>query len=230
MTPSILPDLNEEEWCRFLSEIAHKMKNKLGGIHGFSSLLEKDLEEEDPRRRLIMKAQEGILQLNALLILYMKIFTVVESQPEELDLVPLLSDAVSRFNGRAIPGVPSRAPVPAAPDRPVLASSDRDLLMEWMIQALTFVTGVSEKIETIQLERLGDERILIGIAYALPRKSLPCNHSERIADLILNSEPFETRLSLAIAARIGRILGGTMENRALSTLRRLMTLQLSKGR
>jgi len=227
---SNLLDLNEEEWCRFLSEIAHKMKNKLGGIHGFSALLEKDLEEDDPRKRLILKAQDGILQLNTLLILTMKIFSKVEPQLKDADLVPLLRDAILRFESQKRPGDPAKAPGLIAPDRPVYALLDHDLLMEWTVQVLAFASGVSEKIETVQLERLGDEQLRIGVAYTLSRNGLSANQSECVTDLLLNAEPFETRLFLAIAARVGRILGGITETRALSSSKRLMTLQLSKGR
>lgn len=225
--PNLL-DLNEEEWCRFLSDIAHKMKNKLGGIHGFSALLEKDLDEEDPRKRLILKAQDGILQLNAILIQYMKIFSRIDPQPKDSDLAALLRDAILRFGSQRPPGGQAKAPVFAAPPKPVHAVLDQDLLMEWTVQALTFASGVSEKIESVQLEGFPDGRLRIGIAFTLTRNGLPANESERIPELLLNAEPFESRLSLAIAARAGRILGGVTENRALSPAKRLMTLQLSQ--
>jgi len=144
--------------------------------------------------------------------------------------VPLLRDAILRFESQKPPGVPAKAPVLIAADRPVYAFLDQDLLMEWTVQALAFASGVSEKIETVQLESLGDERLRVGVAYTLSRNGFSANQSESVTDLLLNAEPFETRLFLAIAARIGRILGGITETRALSSSKRLMTLQLSKGR
>ena len=39
--------------------VAHEIRNPLGGIRGFAALLSRDLEEDDPRRRLVDKIQIG---------------------------------------------------------------------------------------------------------------------------------------------------------------------------
>ena len=39
--------------------VAHEVRNPLGGIAGFAALLERDLEPEDPRKRLVNKIIEG---------------------------------------------------------------------------------------------------------------------------------------------------------------------------
>lgn len=44
--------------------VAHEIRNPLGGIAGFAALLERDLEKEDPRRRLVQKITEGVARLN----------------------------------------------------------------------------------------------------------------------------------------------------------------------
>lgn len=43
--------------------VAHEIRNPLGGIRGFASLLARDLDEEDPRRRLVDKIQIGAREL-----------------------------------------------------------------------------------------------------------------------------------------------------------------------
>jgi len=224
---SILLDLNEEEWCRFLGEIAHKMKNQIGGIHGFCSLLEKDLEDHDTDRRLAVKAQEGILQLNSLLTLFMKIFHRVEPQPGTVDLAALLKETLHRFARRE---AGERAPVLIAPERPLKARLDPEWLREWTWQALIFTSGVSQKTETLRLEELDGGRFQIGLEFVLARDVHPVNRAERISELLLNAEPFELRLSLAIAARYSRLLGGRLEYGAPAQTRRILTLHLNQGR
>jgi hypothetical protein len=230
MTPaensSLLLGLNEEEWCRFLGEIAHKMKNKIGGVHGFCSLLEKDLDEEDPRRRLANKAQEGILQLNSLLTLYMKIFRQAEPQPADADISALLRDALLRHSSREAGRAP---PALAAPERGLTARVDSDGLMEWTTQALEFADGISSKIEALRLDALDGGRCRIGLEFTLPRDGQQPNRSKRIGDLLLQAEPFELRLSLAVVVRTGRFLGGILEYGAPAPSRRLLTLQLNQG-
>jgi len=44
--------------------VAHELRNPLGGIGGFAALLERDLDIDDPRRKLVQKIIEGVARLN----------------------------------------------------------------------------------------------------------------------------------------------------------------------
>jgi PAS domain S-box-containing protein len=44
--------------------VAHEIRNPLGGIEGFASLLSRDFEDDDPRLKLVMKVLEGTRSLN----------------------------------------------------------------------------------------------------------------------------------------------------------------------
>ncbi len=44
--------------------VAHEIRNPLGGIEGFASLLSRDFDEDDPRLKLVMKILEGARSLN----------------------------------------------------------------------------------------------------------------------------------------------------------------------
>jgi len=43
--------------------VAHEIRNPLGGIRGFAALLERDLDEDDPKYRLIQKILTGVKSL-----------------------------------------------------------------------------------------------------------------------------------------------------------------------
>ncbi|KPK95884.1 hypothetical protein AMJ80_03050 [bacterium SM23_31] len=45
--------------------VAHELRNPLGGIGGFAALLERDLDVDDPRRKLVQKIIEGVARLNS---------------------------------------------------------------------------------------------------------------------------------------------------------------------
>ena len=45
-------------------QVAHELRNPLGGIGGFAALLDRDLERQDPRRKLVQKIIEGVSRLN----------------------------------------------------------------------------------------------------------------------------------------------------------------------
>jgi PAS domain S-box-containing protein len=44
--------------------VAHEIRNPLGGIEGFASLLARDFDQNDPRAKLVTKIQEGARSLN----------------------------------------------------------------------------------------------------------------------------------------------------------------------
>ncbi|RJP73372.1 MAG: PAS domain S-box protein [Candidatus Abyssobacteria bacterium SURF_17] len=44
--------------------VAHEIRNPLGGIEGFASLLARDFDADDPRSKLVTKIQEGARSLN----------------------------------------------------------------------------------------------------------------------------------------------------------------------
>ena len=46
------------------ANVAHEIRNPLGGIGGFAALLERDLDIDDPRRNLVKKIIEGVSGLN----------------------------------------------------------------------------------------------------------------------------------------------------------------------
>ena len=54
-----LSDLGE-----MAANVAHEIRNPLGGIGGFAALLERELDVDDPRRNLVRKIIEGVSGLN----------------------------------------------------------------------------------------------------------------------------------------------------------------------
>ncbi len=48
----------------FISDVFHKIKNGLGGIDGFATLLERDLEGDPGKQHLVNKIREGVHKIN----------------------------------------------------------------------------------------------------------------------------------------------------------------------
>lgn len=61
--------------------VAHEIRNPLGGIEGFASLLARDFDSGDPRMKLVTKIQEGARSLNSV-VSELLMFT----RPVKLDL------------------------------------------------------------------------------------------------------------------------------------------------
>lgn len=77
--------------------VAHEVRNPLGGIAGFAALLERDLEAEDPRRRLVNKITEGVDILNRLVDNLLNYTRAVKLNPQKLDFVKFLNDTLNFF-------------------------------------------------------------------------------------------------------------------------------------
>lgn len=77
--------------------VAHEVRNPLGGIAGFAALLERDLEPDDPRRRLVNKITEGVEILNRLVINLLNYTRAVKLNPQKLDFIKFLNDTLNFF-------------------------------------------------------------------------------------------------------------------------------------
>jgi hypothetical protein len=226
---SCLFHLCEEEQTQFFAEIAHKMKNKLGGIHGFTALLEKDLSVGDPKQRLVKKIQDGILQLNSILIDFMKLFQKSEPQLKSVDIVPLLQDGWHCFWDEHSAAGQSEIPSFESLEGEVRVITDPELTEELFMHLCSFAWCFSKKIEKAHLDVQDPNSVQISLVYCLPQDTPPKCRTVDVHELILNAEPFEARLSLAIATKCQWLLNGTLVIHVLSHYRRRLTFQLNRG-
>jgi PAS domain S-box-containing protein len=74
--------------------VAHEIRNPLGGIEGFAALLARDIDEEDPRRRLVEKILTGTRSLNRVVSELLAFTRPMELKFEEIDAEDLLRSVV----------------------------------------------------------------------------------------------------------------------------------------
>jgi PAS domain S-box-containing protein len=77
--------------------VAHEVRNPLGGIAGFATILEKDLSEDDPRRKWVKKIIEGVENLNRIVINLLNYTKVVKFSPNKVDFLRFLDDTLNFF-------------------------------------------------------------------------------------------------------------------------------------
>ena len=77
--------------------VAHEVRNPLGGIAGFAAILEKDLSEDDPRRKWVKKIIEGVENLNRIVINLLNYTKVVKFSPNKVDFLRFLDDTLNFF-------------------------------------------------------------------------------------------------------------------------------------
>ena len=72
--------------------VAHEIRNPLGGIGGFARLLQRDLPEGDPRRRLADRVIEGVGSLNKIVTNLLAYTKPMETQLSDVEIAPWLDD------------------------------------------------------------------------------------------------------------------------------------------
>jgi PAS domain S-box-containing protein len=79
------------------ASVAHEIRNPLGGIGGFAGLLDRQMEANDPRRKLLTPIIEGVARLNRIvtdLLVYTRPQKMV---PSEVSLFTTLSEIIDFF-------------------------------------------------------------------------------------------------------------------------------------
>jgi PAS domain S-box-containing protein len=76
------------------ANIAHEIRNPLGGIGGFAALLERDLEVGDPRRDLVKKIIQGVKSLNRIASNLLFYTRPLRPRYRPVDLPPLLDEVL----------------------------------------------------------------------------------------------------------------------------------------
>jgi len=74
--------------------VAHEIRNPLGGLRGFAALLARDIEESDPRRRLVEKILQGSQALDRVVNELLEYTRPVELRLSPVDFAPIVESAL----------------------------------------------------------------------------------------------------------------------------------------
>ena len=77
------------------ANVAHEIRNPLGGIGGFAALLERDLEDDDPRRNLVKKIIEGVASLDKIVTNLLIYTRPIKPDLRWIDLIDYVDEVLS---------------------------------------------------------------------------------------------------------------------------------------
>jgi PAS domain S-box-containing protein len=77
--------------------VAHEVRNPLGGIAGFASLLQRDLPEDHPGQRLVDKIIKGVENLNDSVTSLLTYARDINLSPRDIELKSFLREIVTYF-------------------------------------------------------------------------------------------------------------------------------------
>ena len=218
----------DDAFAIFMGDVVHRLKNKLGGIHGFADLLQKELPEEDPRLRYVQRIQSGVDQVDEMFVRLMKLFRTPVLRGEKVELTDRLAAAVSRVSGLTARarGVDFSEKLRKEPKTRIIC--DPDVLDDLFLNALDFACQTAETVWSLSVSAPEGRPATVAVRFELPENALPENRSARIGDLLRNVQPVEARISLAVADRLCRLIGGRLKLEATDSRSRNLLLQIKR--
>ena len=123
--------------------VAHEIRNPLGGIRGFASLLARDIAEDDPRARLVDKILIGTKDLDRVVNELLEYTRPVDLDPRPVACGEILRAALAylELDGRAV-----RVVDETEPSLKVLADLDkmRQVFLNILLNAVQSIEGEGE--------------------------------------------------------------------------------------
>lgn len=113
--------------------IAHEIRNPLGGIQLYASMLCKDLVELPSSLELVKKISSGVKRMDGLLGQVLQFTREINAHPVETDLAAIVAQSIDLMNGRLERG---RIRCDAAGSRPLICRADPLLIGQALLNLL----------------------------------------------------------------------------------------------
>ncbi len=185
--------------------IAHEIRNPLGGIQGFAALLQRDVPEDDPRRRLVERILAGTKSLDRVVNELLEYTRPVELKIEDVDARGIVSGAIE-YLPPAPRGVAIRNHAPAGLAVRGDAQKLRQVLLNILLNAVQSV-GESGEID-VRCAQDGGE-LVIEVSDTGP--GIAPEHLDKVFMPFFTTREKGTGLGLAAASKIVETHGGRIE-------------------
>jgi signal transduction histidine kinase len=226
----LIPVHSLTEWIDeyLLSDVIHKIKNGLGGIGGFATLLDRDIKTNDPRKRFIQRIQDGVVYVNEIAV---NLMTLVRDKSIHIDKVRihyLLKEELRNRIGEDIDWNQKVIIDPEFMSGKVEIQSDQDVVREIIYQSISFVKYLKGNIKTVHVKSIGNNSIQIEFIIHTGKVDFG-QKQEDLYEILRNIESVEARLSLAIIIRMVELLKGSVMIHSISHLQKSLIISLLRG-
>lgn len=116
--------------------IAHEIRNPLGGIGGFAGLLERDMDVEDPNRRLVKKIISGVASLNRMVTSLLNYTRPLQMNLRPIDAVEITEDCLGFFEIDAGTRMDEIELERNFPDAPLICKADPEQIQQIVLNLL----------------------------------------------------------------------------------------------
>ena len=213
--------------CTLLGDGFHKIKNALGGIGGFATLLEREISVDDPGHRLVGRIQDGVAKVNDIVITLMTLVKNPQPRLRTFNLIDVIKESLDSVweSGKAM-------------DRDIrIENTDGSVRSEWVtdpnifrnvvVHAMRFIDQCGGHLDRVALSGPSGRTLRLALTYTNGTKQHP--REENIQEWIRSLEPIEARLSMAIVWKWVNLLGGSVVFESHSKQEKCITIELGKG-
>jgi signal transduction histidine kinase len=191
--------------------LAHEIRNPLGGMELFASILRRELEGDDEKLRLLNHISYGIQSVNNVIGNVLLFTKEIKPARKEFDLKRLVED-ILEFTGAVFEK--SHVTVKAIlPDKPLPITADEGLIRQLMLNLVrNAVQAMPDGGEFgVRLASAGNRSGSVEIVVSDTGPGVPAKVRDRIFDPFFTTKDGGAGLGLAIASQIAQAHGGYID-------------------
>lgn len=194
----------DEQLRLMLAQVAHEIRNPLGGLELFATAAA-ETDDAEERRRHMRRVRAEVAALNRIIDDFLTFARPLRADPEPTDLRVPLEAAVSLIRGK-FEGDGGCLDV-ELPDYALMARADSDQVKRAVLNLLRNAAQVSDRVHL----RGSLERGEVRIAVADDGPGVPAEARERIFDPFVTDKEQGAGLGLAIVRKVAEAHGGRVE-------------------
>jgi light-regulated signal transduction histidine kinase (bacteriophytochrome) len=187
--------------------VIHKVKNGLGGISGFASLLERDTLQKQNQKRYIKRIQDGVTKVNNLVVSLMTLAKEDDLTFQRTNFQSIIKEVgkseafhTTAVEHKAFNQLPSN-------DKQTAVLGDPHLLKKLVFYTIRFIHEVNGRVLHVTCTSISEKRVRVLIEFQTNGKArLPVDDSNWHHHHL----PLESRLSLEIIRKIMILHGGRL--------------------
>lgn len=184
--------------------LAHEVRNPLGSMELFASLLLDDLVDRPEARRLVSQIAEGIKDLNHLVSNILGFTCSTAPQPLDADIVAAVEDSL-RYATPLL--AENRVGIVRRYDaRPLRAKADPHLLRQVFLNLIRNAAQAMEGGGTLMVRAEGGDQV--AVTFADTGGGVPAHVRERIFEPFFTTKERGTGLGLAVVRTLVEAMGG----------------------
>lgn len=209
-----------------IHDVVHKLKNGLGGIGGFAALLDRDLDGEDPRKRLVGRIQDGVIKVNEIVVHLMTLVRLHEIKDEKIRLYPLIKDVWHNYTDEVGKADESNLFDDQHSDRRLEFVADSWIMEHLFYHTIRFSDLIGGSFERIRLCKADGEICFECTMNGLSDASV----LDDPGSIMENCDSLEVRLSLAIMLKMLKYYDGDLALSSLPDGRHRLRIRIKEGR